>query len=229
MKAIVPVLLVMMAPTAASAAESRPVVVELFTSQGCSSCPPADRLLGELAHRKDIVALGFHVTYWNGFSWRDPLSRALSTSRQTAYDQHLTNGQNYTPQMVIEGTQDVVGSDRAAVLAALDAAKPAVLAPVVFGADRHSVAIGTGAGVPGTKVLLARYLLSSTTHVGGGENASRTLTDVNAVEALTVLGGWEGNAASFAIEPPGAGEGVAVLVQAPDGRMLGAAAISASG
>jgi hypothetical protein len=229
MKAIAPLLFIMMASTTAPAAESRPIVVELFTSQGCSSCPPADRLLGELAHRKDIVALGFHVTYWNGFSWSDPLSRQVSTNRQTAYDQHLTSGQNYTPQMIIEGTKDVVGSDREAVLAALDAAKPAVLAPVMFAADRRSVAIGAGAGASGAKVLLARYLLSSTTHVGGGENAARTLTDVNAVEALTVLGSWEGGAASFPIEPPGQGEGVAVLVQAPDGRMLGAAAIPASG
>jgi hypothetical protein len=229
MKAMAPLLLVMMASTAAPAAESRPIVVELFTSQGCSSCPPADRLLGELVHRKDIVALGFHVTYWNGFSWNDPLSRPVSTSRQTAYDQHLTNGQNYTPQMIIEGTEDVVGSDRSAVLAALEAAKPTVLAPVMFAADRRSVAIGAGVAAPGAKVLLARYLLSSTTHVGSGENASRTLTDVNAVEALTVLGSWEGGAARFAIEPPGEGEGVAVLVQAPDGRMLGAGAISASG
>ena len=218
----------MMASTAA-AADCQPIVVELFTSQGCSSCPPADRLLGELAHRKDIVALGFHVTYWNGFSWSDPLSRQVSTNRQIAYDQQLTNGQNYTPQMIIEGTKDVVGSDRAAVLAALEATKPADLAPVMFAADRRSVVIGIGATAPGAKVLLARYLLSSTTHVGGGENAARTLTDVNAVEALMVLGGWEGGAESFAIEPPRQGEGVAVLVQAPDGRMLGAAAIPASG
>jgi hypothetical protein len=213
----------------ASEAESRPIVVELFTSQGCSSCPPADRLLGELARRKDIVALGFHVTYWNGFSWSDPLSRQVSTSRQTAYDERLTNGQNYTPQIVVEGVKDVVGSDREAVLTALDEVKPTVLAPVMFSADRRSVAIGAGAAAPGAKVLLARYVLSRTTHVGGGENSARTLTDVNAVEALTVLGGWDGSAASFAIEPPGIDEGLAVLVQAPDGRMLGAAAISAAG
>jgi hypothetical protein len=229
MKTIAALFLLMAASTAASAAESRPIVVELFTSQGCSSCPPADRLLGELAHRKDIVALGFHVTYWNGSSWSDPLSRQVSTSRQTAYDEHLTNGQNYTPQMVIEGVKDVVGSDREAVQTALDEVKPAVLAPVMFSADRRSVAIGAGAAASGAKVLLARYVLSRTTHVGGGENSARTLTDVNAVEALTVLGGWDGSAASFAIEPPGNDEGLAVLVQAPDGRMLGAAAIPPAG
>ncbi|HVH80434.1 MAG TPA: DUF1223 domain-containing protein, partial [Stellaceae bacterium] len=97
--------------TAASAAETRPIVVELFTSQGCSSCPPADALLGELAKRKDIIALGFHITYWDNALWRDPLSRQESTDRQRAYDQMLTRGQAYTPQIVVEGTEDVIGSD----------------------------------------------------------------------------------------------------------------------
>src|SRR5215813_833580 len=77
----------------AHAGESRPVVVELFTSQGCSSCPPADALLGELAKRRDVVALGYHVTYWDGTAWRDPLSRRESTERQQSYDDHLTRGQ----------------------------------------------------------------------------------------------------------------------------------------
>src|SRR6202041_3210766 len=94
--------------SAAQAGETRPLVIELFTSQGCSSCPPADRLLGELARRKDIVALGFHITYWDGAAWRDPFSRQASTDRQMAYDRRLTGGQVYTPQMVVEGTTDLV-------------------------------------------------------------------------------------------------------------------------
>src|SRR5580704_17472821 len=101
MKAILLLFAVFFA-TATAAAETRPVVVELFTSQGCSSCPPADRLLGELAKRTDIVALGFHITYWDGAAWRDPFSRPQSTERQVAYDRHLTGGQVYTPQMVID-------------------------------------------------------------------------------------------------------------------------------
>src|SRR5580704_7034254 len=101
MKAILLLVAVFFA-NAAAAAETRPVVVELFTSQGCSSCPPADKLLGELAKRTDIVALGFHITYWDGSAWRDPFSRPESTERQAAYDRHLTGGQVYTPQMVID-------------------------------------------------------------------------------------------------------------------------------
>src|SRR5580692_5861470 len=111
MKAI-SVLLALLLSSVAAFAETRPVVVELFTSQGCSSCPPADKLLGELAQRGDVIALGYHITYWDGAQWRDPLSRPESTERQQAYDQALTRGQIYTPQMVVEGTEDVVGSDR---------------------------------------------------------------------------------------------------------------------
>lgn len=224
MKAV-SVILALAVSSAACAAESRPTVVELFTSQGCSSCPPADRLLAELAERKDIVALGFHITYWDGAAWRDPFSRQASTDRQIAYDRRLTRGQVYTPQMIVEGTADLVGSDRQAVLAALGQAKPQTAAAVTFAADRKSVAIGAGTATEGAKVLLARYALKRTTPVAGGENAARTAVDTNAVEALTTLGGWDGKPASFPIEPPANGEGLAVLVQAPDGRMLGAAAL----
>jgi hypothetical protein len=225
MKAIL-LLATLLLASAAAVAETRPVVVELFTSQGCSSCPPADRLLGELAKRSDIVALGFHITYWDGAAWRDPFSRPESTERQAAYDRHLTGGQVYTPQMVIDGTADVIGSDRAAVRAAVAAAKPVAVAPVIFAADQRSVTIGIGASPAGGTVLLARYVLSRTTPIGGGENANRTATDFNAVEHLEALGSWVGKSVSYKIEPPGEGEGIAVLVQAPDGSLLGAASLT---
>ena len=228
MKAV-SLILALVLSSAACAGEGRPIVVELFTSQGCSSCPPADRLLAELAQRKDIVALGFHITYWDGAAWRDPFSRQQSTDRQIAYDRRLTGGQVYTPQMIVEGTADLVGSNRKAVLAALDQAKPQAAAPVTFAADRKSVAIGASTAAVGGQVLLARYALKRTTPVAGGENASRTAVDTNAVEALTTLGSWDGKPTSFPIEPPADGEGLAVLVQAPDGRMLGAAALQPAG
>ena len=208
---------------AAMAAETRPVVVELFTSQGCSSCPPADALLGELARRADVIALGFHITYWDGAQWRDPLSRAGSTERQRAYDEHLTNGQIYTPQMVVEGSEDVVGSDRRLVLAALDKAKPVAGTTVTFAPDRRSVAIGAGIAPAGAGVLIARYVLKTSTQVKGGENAGHPAIDVNAVTSLKMIGDWSGKAVSFPLDPPGDNEGLAVLVQAPDGRFLGAA------
>src|SRR5216684_6783440 len=97
-------------------ADPRPVVVELFTSQGCSSCPPADALLGELAKKGEVVALGFHISYWDSLGWKDPLSSPSSTERQKAYARRLGDGRVYTPQMVVDGTSQMVGSDREAVL-----------------------------------------------------------------------------------------------------------------
>jgi hypothetical protein len=226
MKAILMFLAAMLL-AAAAAAETRPVVVELFTSQGCSSCPPADALLGELAKRRDVVALGFHITYWDGAQWRDPLSLREATERQYAYDKRLTGGQVYTPQMVIDGTEDVIGSDRGAVLAALASAKPAAIAPAAFAADRRSVTIGAGTAPSAGNVLLARYVLARATQVRGGENAGRAAADFNGVTALLALGTWTGKTVSFPIDPPGEGEGVAVLIQAPDGRFYGAGAAEA--
>jgi hypothetical protein len=207
-------------------ADTRPVVVELFTSQSCSSCPPADALLGELA-RRDVVALGFHISYWDGPGWKDPFSSQSSTHRQRAYARLFGLGQVYTPQMVVDGAREMVGSDRKEVLAAIDDTRPETVAPVTFAADRHSVAIGAGDG-RGSVVLL-RFAQKRTTRVAGGENARRTLEDANGVQMLASLGNWNGSALNFAIEPPADGEGVAVLVQAPDGRMLGAAALLGSG
>src|SRR6201998_4753060 len=94
-------ILVFLAALSAKAAEDRPAVVELFTSQGCSSCPPADALLGELARRQDVVALGFHISYWDNLGWTDPFSSQSSTDRQRAYARLFDLGQVYTPQMVV--------------------------------------------------------------------------------------------------------------------------------
>ena len=206
-----------------ASADPRPLVVELFTSQGCSSCPPADALLRELARRDDVIALGFHISYWDGLAWKDPFSSQSSTDRQRAYARLFDLGQVYTPQMVVDGAREMVGSDRANVLAALHDARPESVAPVTFAVDRRSVTIGAGDGRG--SVLLVRFAQERTTRVAGGENARRTLQDANAVESLTSLGSWDGPLLRFAIEPPAAGEGVAVLVQAADGQMLGAGAL----
>ena len=212
---------------APAGADPRPVVVELFTSQGCSSCPPADALLGELAKKSEVLALGFHISYWDSLGWKDPLSNKGSTERQKAYARRFTDGRVYTPQMVVDGTNEMVGSDRAAVLGALREARPAAIAPVSFAKDRRSVAIGGGVGKG--EIVLVRFAQRRTTHVGAGENTGRVADDFNGVETLTTLGAWEGSSLSFPIEPPAAGEGLAVLVQAPDGHMLGAAMVLGSG
>src|SRR5690348_4653604 len=103
-------------PIQTAIAAPRPIVVELFTSQGCSSCPPADALLNELAQRPDVVALGFHVDYWDYLGWKDPLSAPGSTQRQRDYARLLNQPTIYTPEMVIDGHLQLVGSDRTAVL-----------------------------------------------------------------------------------------------------------------
>ena len=208
-------------------AQPRPVVVELFTSQACSSCPPADALLAELARRPDVLALGYHITYWNGTGWTDKLSIPAATARQEAYARRFNGGQVYTPEMVVEGTRDMVGSDRNAVLSAIAAARPEAIAPVAFAADRRSVAIGSGTGQG--QVLLIRFRRQLTTRVAGGENAGRTLSDADGVESLETLGTWDGAPQRFAVAPPGLGEGIAVLVQAPTGAILGAADLTAAG
>src|ERR1700752_266022 len=213
--------------SAPASADTRPVVVELFTSQSCSRLPPADPLLGELARRGDVVALGFHISYWDGPGWKDPFSSKSSTDRQRAYSRLFGLGQVYTPQMVVDGTREMVGSDRKEVLAAVHDARLETVAPVTFAADRRSVSIGAGDGRG--NVFLVRFAQTRTTRVTGGENARRTLQDANGVEMLASLGSWNGSALSFAIEPPADGEGVAVLVQAPDGRMLGAAMLLGPG
>jgi hypothetical protein len=204
-------------------ADPRPVVAELLTSQGCSSCPPADALLGELARRGDLVALGFHISYWDSLGWKDPLSNQGSTDRQRAYARSF-DSRVYTPQMVVDGTSEMIGSDREAVLAALRTARPEASAPISFAADRRRVAIGGGTG--NGEVVLVRFLRHRTTDVAAGENAGRILRDANGVRELTTLGAWDGSALSFPIEPPGADEGLAVLVQAPDRHMLGAAMLT---
>jgi hypothetical protein len=213
----------------AEAAEGRPAVVELFTSQGCSSCPPADQLLAELAQRSDIIALGFHIDYWDSLGWKDPLSTSEGTARQRSYARLLGNGQVYTPQMIVEGTREMVGSRRGEVLAALHETRPQAIAPVAFAADRRSVTIGPTVtpGATGT-ILLVRFVKERKTQIGAGENANRTARDVNGVEGLQTLGAWQGGEVRFSIDPPSADHSIAVLVQAADGRMLGAAALQGS-
>ena len=219
--------LVIAAPAGAG---GRPAVVELFTSQGCSSCPPADALLGELAGRGDVIALGFHIDYWDKLGWKDPLSTPQSTERQRRYAR-LFGTPIYTPQLVVDGAREMVGSQRETVLAALRETMPAAVAPIAFAADRNAVTIGAAtaaASDAGGQVWLVRFAQKRRTQIGAGENARRTLDDTNGVESVAPLGEWRGSGATFPLEPPAPGEGIAVLVQAADGHILGAAILLGS-
>jgi hypothetical protein len=211
---------------AAPAGVTRPVVVELFTSQGCSSCPPADAVLAEIATRSDVLALGFHVDYWDRLGWKDPLSAPGSTARQNDYAAEFGRKEIYTPQIVIDGRTQLVGSHRDAVLGAIGQGLRAAAAPVSFAADRRSVTIGAGAGKGA--IIAVRFLRNRTTTVQRGENAGSLAHDVNGVEEVKTLGAWTGAAREFRVDPPDADHGLAILVQAADGTILGAAALRAT-
>lgn len=209
-----------------AAAATRPIVVELFTSQGCSSCPPADAFLGELVRdRDDLLPLAFHVTYWNRLGWADPFSFDEATRRQAAYGSRFGDG-SYTPEMVVDGRWSLVGSDRAAAAQAFARAAsrqgdgPEISAEARDG--RVSIRVGRGDAVG--RVLLVGWDREHRTPVGRGENRGRTLIEANVVRSFTPLGTWTGAPARLEAALP-AGEQWAVLVEAPEGGILGAARV----
>jgi hypothetical protein len=215
--------LLLLLPVAARA-QSGPIVVELFTSQGCSSCPPAEAFLTEMARtRPDLLPLAFHVTYWDQLGWRDPFSLPEATERQRAYAALRDDHQVFTPEMVVQGQGGLVGSDRVAVaraIAGAEAHRPP--APdLVASRDGTSLAVQVGAGMGPAFVLAVGFDSTHRTPVGRGENAGVTLAESNVVRALTMLGRWTGQPVRLQGSLP-AGEHVAVLLQAPDGIILAA-------
>jgi len=138
----------MLCCVAATNAQPRPVVVELFTSQGCSSCPPADAYVGKLSARSDVLALSFHVDYWDDLGWRDRFALAQSVERQNIYARNLRRSTVYTPQLVVDGRDDSVGSDGKAVARALSENRDGVPVGVSVRDAEVLVEIGAQPGVP---------------------------------------------------------------------------------
>ena len=209
--------------SAAGAAE-RPVVVELFTSQGCSSCPPANAYLNELARgRADVLPLAFHVTYWDRLGWKDPFSLPEATSRQDTYGHRFGDG-SYTPEIVVDGASSHVGSHREEVGRAIDAARhestPAASLSVTKDADGLSVNVGDGHG--NGRLLLIGFDHAHTTAIRRGENGGRTLDEANVVRSIRSIGNWQGSPLTLREKLP-EGEDVAVVLQAPGGHIVGAA------
>jgi hypothetical protein len=208
--------------TTASYARDFPVVVELFTSEGCSSCPPADAFLTDLAHQRgDVLPLAFHVTYWDYLGWKDPYSLDAATARQREYASHLGDDGVYTPEMVVDGSTGFVGSSRSQGLSAIASAARKVV-PVSVAHEGQALLINVGAGSGHARVLLIGFDPAHETKVGRGENGGRTLLETNIVRSLTLIGDWSGSAVELRQSPP-AGEDFAVLLQAGDGRIIGAA------
>ena len=182
------------APKGADAGPSEPVaVVELFTSEGCSSCPPADALLGELAKdgRAGLFPLAFHVDYWDRLGWADPYAGAAATARQYAYAKAFGSTQVYTPQMVVNGRNEFVGSDRPRAAAAIKSAlKQPAAATVDLTAKRdgRTLTITYAVKAPAGSVLtLAAAERGLETKVRRGENAGRTLRHENVVRAFATV------------------------------------------
>ncbi len=219
-------LLGILLPFAAEAGEQRPVVVELFTSQGCSSCPPADAYLAELARRDDVLALSLHVDYWNYIGWKDPFSSAWATERQREYGRTLAQRYVYTPEMVVDGAAHAVGSNRAEVEGLIAAARRHGGPPLSVAREGEALRVNVGAGAGSGTLLLVRFEREHATKIARGENGGRTLRNVHVVREIRHLGEWGG--APLANELPAPQGEAAILLQATGhGRMLAAAKIQA--
>ena len=208
---------VLLAGCAHAADAAHPVVVELFQSQGCSSCPPANANLNAMAGRPEVLALSYGVTYWDNLGWKDTFASPRNTARQWAYARSLGHANVGTPQVVIDGRRDLVGIDRAGLEAAVRAAaRPA--GPVLeVTADR--VAIGASkAPTRAADVWLVRFdPRVRQVSIQRGENGGKTLPHRNVVVAMSRLGVWSGQAVSFNL--PASGDpalATAVLVQTAD-------------
>jgi hypothetical protein len=193
-------------------------VVELFTSQGCSSCPPADRWLAAIARESDVAAISYHVDYWDYIGWRDTLASPVFTARQKAYAAVHDGWQIYTPEVIANGLADAAGGDQADIERAIQSAKGvdgALTVPMRISetGGHFMVEVAGGSGGP-AGVFVLRVARASTVQILRGENAGRSVTYTNVVRAINKLGDWTGETATF--EMPGVahdGEGFVVLVQ----------------
>jgi hypothetical protein len=204
-------------------------VIELFTSQGCSDCPPADALLGQLAQIPGVVALAYHVTYWDELGWHDRFELPQADERQAYYARELHLSSEFTPQAVIDGHVSLIGSDRQVILKALRTSRMNI--PVALGLANGQVLIRLVAyQLPAAvHVILVAYLPQAVTAVSAGENGGRKLEEFNIVRAYDVLGTWRGNARRFLVPlsslPPDASR-IAALLQLPAGMIVGAATLA---
>lgn len=202
---------------ALAAERLNPVVVELFTSQGCSSCPPADAYLGELARRSDVLALSWHVDYWDYIGWKDPFAQSAFTARQRDYGRVLAQRYIYTPQMVIDGRLQGIGSEKSTINGLISQAarqREASSRPTLT-LDGDTLRIEGGKVETVAVVWLALFEPEHRTAIRRGENAGRNLGNYNVVREMRVLGHYKGEAITLplGLDPVAAGKGRAIVVQ----------------
>ncbi len=211
-------------------------LVELYTSQGCSSCPPVDAFLRDLSDRKDVLTLSFHVDYWNNEDWKDPFSRKSFSLKQQAYQRTLDTAYIYTPQMVVSGQYAVPGGQRDAVLEAIKettnlSSGGTQLSLSGLENDHIAIAVSANPNTIRATIYAAVFNSQQITRVKGGENRGRILRKVNVVKRLIPISTYtgDGHKFTFALKDLDASpyDGVAVFLQTDNlGPVLAASALS---
>ncbi len=212
--------------------QDRSIVLELFSSQGCSSCPPADKLLGEIARQPHVIAWTLPVDYWDYIGWKDTFGKPAHTDRQKAYAKVRGDGQVYTPQIIVNGVAHVVGSDIGAIRAAGEryyGKQGALSVPLKVTEKNGALEVEVGAAPDGTpkqaNLMIVRVTRNATVTVGRGENSGRTLEYTNVGRSAARVGEWKGEAQRFTIAPEVAANpeanGWIVLLQAGDAKAPG--------
>lgn len=227
-------ILIAAALTSGHAAAKTPVaVIELFTSQGCSSCPPADELFAKMAHEPDIITLSLPVDYWDRLGWKDTFAEPAFTERQRAYSLRRGDGQVYTPQAVVNGVEHAIGSRRIAIdMAISDAGSPLPLSvEAKRSGDTIDVSIAGAKTDEPAKIILMPILSKREVEIGRGENAHHKVVYTNIAREIRTLGDWNGEPVSekIPVKSLDGYDGAVVLVQlgtlAYPGTILGATRI----
>ncbi len=206
------------------------VVIELFTAQGCSSCPPADLLLEQMAKNVEVLPLAFHVDYWDYLGWQDQFATPAHTARQKDYAHAAGERMIYTPQAIVNGAARVIGSDSQALMSALmhemnkDPIATLSLTRSGESLDINGTSLGAVSGP--VEVLLVRYVPQASVEILHGENAGKTVKYINIVSSVTPIGQWAGNDALSLTVPITGTDSAAVLLQSPDmGPVIAAALV----
>jgi len=216
MKHLIPFVFFMLSSLGLPVMAQSPVVVELFTSQGCSSCPPADKLLHELAQRNDVIPLALHVDYWDYIGWKDEFSHPDYAKRQRGYAVQAKRRSVYTPQMIVNGVTDIVGARRMELSKAI-AHHADLPSRVELSVNRSGSEILINAqptNVDGPLIVrMLRYTPQRSAHITRGENAGHTMLYANVTENWTVLAEWDGTTALALTSVVEGDKPVVVLVQ----------------
>lgn len=211
------------AATSVSADDRQPTkVVELFTSQGCSSCPPANANLVEVSKQTGVLALSYSVTYWDYLGWKDTFGKKEFTERQINYETPLGQSGPYTPQMIVNGATTTIGNDLRKLQSTIS--QTARLKGPTLKLQRDRLTVGALAGIRSADIWLVRYDPQiRTVEIARGENSGAHLQHAHVVHRLDRLGAWKGRELSFTLPPPENDLKTAVLVQQPDGGKILAA------